>query len=66
MCNIKKGFFCHMRTEKVQIDHTTSQSDQGILFSLIYEPAHDQTYNKTLATSEDSDQTARISLISLC
>ena len=29
-----------------------------MMFSTIYEPAHDETYNKTCATSEDSDQPA--------
>ena len=35
-------------------------------FSLLYEPAHDKTYNKTCPTSEDSGQPAHPrSLISL-
>ena len=29
---------------------------RGVWYSLLYEPAHAETYNKTSATSEDSDQ----------
>ena len=32
------------------------------LFVLIFEPAHDKTYNKTCVTSKDSDQPVHLQI----